>query len=231
MRLKYYILGLKKVKNFKKKAIFFILLILMIFLIIYIINNNLEPKILALCDSSAKSIALNATNSAIQERVGNVEYDKLVTIKQDENGKVTAINANVMELNSIASNVALGVQSKLDNTQEVLIKFPIASILGESLLSGYGPKIPIKVIPTGNVSVNFNSEFEESGINQTRHKISIDIKTKVKIIAPFFSKYNEYTDEITIAESVIVGEVPSSYYNITGVEELTKDDCLNFVGD
>lgn len=231
MRLKYYKLCLKNIKNTKKKIVFFLGILIFIIITIYIINNNLEPKILALCDSSAKSIALKTTNSVINEKVGNVEYDNLVTIKQDTNGKVTAINANVMELNKIANDVALGIQEKLNDIDESMIRFPIASILGESIFSGYGPKISVKVIPAGNVSVGFNSEFESSGINQTRHKISIKIKTNVKIIAPFFSKTNEYSDEITIAESIIVGEVPTSYYNITGVEELNKDGMLEFFGE
>ena len=231
MRLKYYKLYLKKDKNLKKKVIFTIILIILISIIVYVINNNLEPKVIALCDSAAKSIALKTTSSVINDKVSNVTYEELVKIKQDSNGKVTAINANVMELNKIASDVALGVQDKLNQINDTIIKFPIASIFGDSLISGYGPKISVKVVPTGNVSVDFNSEFESTGINQTRHKISIKVKTNVRIIAPFFSKTNEYSDEITIAESVIVGEVPSSYYNIVGVDGITSNDCLNFIGD
>lgn len=231
MRLKYYKLSLKKDKKLKKKVAFTILFILVVLITVYVINHNLEPKILALCETSAKSIALKTTSSVINDKVSNVTYEELVKIKQDSNGKVTAINANVMELNRIASDVALGVQEKLNGINDTIIKFPIASIFGENLISGYGPKISIKIIPTGNVKVDFNSEFESTGINQTRHKISIKIKTNVRIIAPFFSKTNEYSDEITIAESVIVGEVPESYYNIVGVEGITTDDCLNFIGD
>lgn len=231
MRLKYYRLCLKGQKNIKKKIIFLIILIFLMISIIYFINNNLEPKILALCDSRAKTIGINAISSVINETFSNINYDDLVTIKQDQNGKVTAINADVAQLNKLSSEVLLEVQEKLSGVEEVNIKYPFASLFGDSIFSGYGPKISVKVIPSGTAAVEFNSEFESAGINQTRHRISIKIKTNVRIIAPFFSKTNEYSNEITIAESIIVGEVPSSYYNITGVEGMNKDTMLEFVGD
>ena len=231
MRLKYYRLCLRNQKNVKKKIIFLILLILIMISLIYLVHYNLEPKILALCDSRAKRIGITATSSVINDTFSDVDYDDLVTIKQDQSGKVTAINADVSKLNRLASEVLLGVQDKLSSIEEVDIKYPVASLFGESIFSGYGPKLNVKVIPSGTATVNFNSEFESAGINQTRHRISIQVKTNVRIIAPFFSKTNEYADEITIAESIIVGEVPASYYHITGVEGMDSETMLEFAGE
>lgn len=231
MRLKYYKLYFKNKRNLKKKIIVFFIFLFIILSFIFFLNNNLEPKVLALCDTRAKSIAVKTTNTVIQEKFSSLDYSDLVNLKQDENGKVIAINADVIKLNKIASDVALSVQEELNKVEEVVIKYPIASLFFENIFSGYGPKLVIKVVPSGSVSVEFFSEFEDCGINQTRHKISINVKTNVRIIAPFFSKTNEYSDEITIAESVIVGDVPETYYNIVGVKDLQKESTFDFVGE
>ena len=230
MRFKYYKLYFRNKRNLKKNLIVFFIFLFIVISFIFFINHNLEPKILALCDSRAKSIAVKTTSTVIQEKFSNLEYSDLVSLKQDDSGKVIAISADAIKLNKMASEVALLVQDKLNNIENVEIKYPIASLFFENIFSGYGPKLLIKVVPSGSVSVEFFSEFEDCGINQTRHKISINVKTNVRIIAPFFSKTNEYSDEITIAESVIVGDVPATYYNIVGVNGLEKESTFDFVG-
>ena len=95
------------------------------------------------------------------------------------------------------------------------------------MLAGLGPKIKVKIIPTGTVNIEFKTEFLSSGINQTRHRIYLEIKSKMGIVAPFVSQRVEVINEINIAETVLIGEVPETYYNLEGVDEVTTDDTLN----
>jgi hypothetical protein len=34
-------------------------------------------------------------------------------------------------------------------------------------------------------------------------------------------------NEVNIAETVLIGDVPATYYNLQGVDEVTTDDTLN----
>ena len=36
-----------------------------------------------------------------------------------------------------------------------------------------------------------------------------------------------FQENVTVAETVIVGEIPDTYYNIEGMEEFTVNDSLN----
>uniref|UniRef100_UPI001A92EF92 sporulation protein YunB n=1 Tax=Clostridioides difficile TaxID=1496 RepID=UPI001A92EF92 len=64
------------------------------------------------------------------------------------------------------------------------------------------------------VSVNFKTEFESSGINQTRHRIYLEAQTQVKVVIPLITSTKQIKAQIPICETIIVGDVPESYVNI-----------------
>ena len=94
------------------------------------------------------------------------------------------------------------------------------------ILSGRGPNIPIKISTIGNVETELVSQFSHAGINQTLHRIYLDVNCKVTILTPFDTIEENITNQVLIAEAVIVGEVPSTYYNLNGIKE---DDLIEFV--
>jgi len=86
----------------------------------------------------------------------------------------------------------------------------------KSLFAAGGPKINVRVIPTGSVETDFESEFVSAGINQTRHRIYLEVKTTVGIVVPFTDKKTEITTRIPVAETVIIGDVPEFYIDRDG---------------
>ncbi|MEG2310354.1 MAG: sporulation protein YunB [Clostridia bacterium] len=217
MRLKYYMLTLRQM-SFKKPFVFFLIVMFTMLISTFIVNNNLKPTIQALCESQAKNIALKATNKAIHEEIISVKYDDLISFQKDNNGKILALNANVMQMKGLTSEISSGIMKEILNNKEGQIQVPLGSFFGMKIIGGYGPKLKIKTIPTGDINVSFKSEFENAGINQTKHKIYIDITTNVKIIAPFYTNVQSFHDNITVAETIIVGDTPTSYYNINGMD-------------
>ena len=108
---------------------------------------------------------------------------------------------------------------------------PLSEILGVRIVGAGGPKIKVETIVEGNVDINFKSEFTNAGINQTKHTLYVDITTNVVTIAPFYTNENKYTNKIMIAETIIVSDVPSSYYEVNGVEGLNEQNILDVIGD
>ena len=51
-----------------------------------------------------------------------------------------------------------------------------------------GPDISVKMTQIGNISSSYESIFESAGINQTRHKIYLNVNMKMKVIVPFKSE-------------------------------------------
>lgn len=94
-----------------------------------------------------------------------------------------------------------------------------------------GPKIKVETVVEGNVDIKFKSEFSSAGINQTRHTLYVEISTNVVTIAPLFENEKKYVNDIMIAETIIVSDIPSSYYEVNGVEGLDEQNVLDIIGD
>lgn len=92
------------------------------------------------------------------------------------------------------------------------------SFTGISLLAGRGPGIKIKISSVGNVETDLKSEFISQGINQTLHRVYLQVKCEVSILTPFENITRDITNQVLIAENVIIGKIPSTYYNLEGIE-------------
>ena len=220
MKLKYL---KKKVRQMKinKTFVLFILIIIITAIFFTAIYNLAIPKIKSISQINASGLALEITNNAVANILKDITYENLMNVDKDETGKIVAITSNSIKINKLANNVSLEVLNIFNNMQSRILKIPLTTILDMGFLSGIGPDVKFRMLPTGYATATFVSEFEDAGINQTRHKIYIKINTGVRLIAPFYTDLNEYTNEIVIAETLLIGDIPSTYYNLNGVN--TKD--------
>ena len=95
------------------------------------------------------------------------------------------------------------------------------------MLSGRGPGVKIRISSIGNIETNLNSEFTSQGINQTLHRIYVDISCNVKVLTPFKHIERKITNKVLLAENVIVGHIPDTYYNLEGLNGTS--DALEMV--
>lgn len=93
------------------------------------------------------------------------------------------------------------------------------SFTGFKLLSGKGPGVPIRISSIGNVETDLRSEFTSQGINQTLHRVYLQIECQVSILTPYDDITEKIKNQVLIAENVIVGKIPNTYYNIEGIDE------------
>lgn len=138
-------------------------------------------------------------------------YEDLVSATYSQDGSVQAINTNVIHANKLKSEITSELTKKLDEYYEYEIDFPIGNTTGSEFLSGVGPAITFNTNVTGNVTTDFRSEFESGGVNQTIHRIYIDIKGELLVIVGGEQEPMELTTSVLIGETVIVGDVPSLY--------------------
>ena len=81
---------------------------------------------------------------------------------------------------------------------------------GSKILSGRGPNVEIRMSTIGAVKTNIKSEFEETGINQTLHKIYIDIECNVSLLSPFKDLDESVNVQVLLSETIISGDIPES---------------------
>ena len=210
----------------KKKIQRMLISILIILLMIKLLFDYINPMFEEMCIAKAKSIAIQIINKKTQDSIDKIDYNDIVTIIKDNNGNITMVKANALSINRISVELTTDIQNAFENENQTSIYIPIGSIFGNEILSNIGPKIPIQINPTGVVTTQFRSEFEAAGINQTIHRIYLYTVCKINIITPLRTMSNEVTSEVIVAESVIVGPVPDSYYNLEGLQ---RSDAMEVV--
>ncbi len=214
---------LKGKKTWWQQVIRWVLIVVLVFTAIFLIlENNLSQVILDMAYADAYALAVDAINTAVAKVMSSgITYDDLVKIQTNSQGLVTMLQANTVRMNDIATQTAMSARTILqDNDQVVYI--PLGAALGMHFLAGSGPYIPVKILPVGAVSTQFITEFESAGINQTRHKIFLSVRTTVRLVIPTGAKQVDVTSQVSIAESIIVGDVPESFVDVND-----KADLLN----
>lgn len=176
---------------------------------------NLRPVILAMAEARARVMAVQAMNDAVYEVMGDGGiYSDLMSVVLDENGRVSLMQANTARMNELATQATLCVQRNLDSIASQGISVPLGAAMGSKLLAGSGPAVHVQIVPVGDVSTEFKSEFTSAGINQTRHRIFLQISTNVRMIIPTGTKSAAVTAHMAVAESIIVGDVPQSFVDV-----------------
>ena len=80
---------------------------------------------------------------------------------------------------------------------------------------------------TGSCSARFENEFSHAGINQTTHRILLCVDVSMSILLPGFRTGTEISNAFSVAETVIVGEVPGTYtYFDSG--NATEEDAYEY---
>lgn len=181
---------------------------------------NLRPIILNTAESRVRAIALDAVNSAIARNLSDITYDDLINVARDEQGRVTLLQANTINMNRISTQTALTAQQYIADIEDQSLRISIGSATGNPLLAGRGPEMLVKVVPVGSVSSEFVTEFRAAGINQTRHKVYIRIRANMRIVIPTGARPVEVVSQVPVAETVIVGQVPQSYVNVESTEDM-----------
>ncbi|HHY82341.1 MAG TPA: sporulation protein YunB [Clostridiales bacterium] len=212
----------------KNKAIIILLIIVVTAVLIFIlIDTGIKPTIIAMSEAKVEYIAVLAMNNAVSKILGsNIKYTDLTDVLTDKDGKITMIQYNTILINTLARETSTLAQDEIQSLGEAGISVPLGSITKSKLLSGRGPNIPVKIIPVGSVSTDFSDEFRQAGINQTRHKIYLELKTQVRIVVPLGSEIITVSTRVPITDTIIVGDVPDSYVNVDN-----EDQMLNLVPD
>lgn len=208
-----------------KKAIKIVTAVLLMTVVLLLtlshFRNNVVPIVIESSEAQVRAIGTNAVNiaatSVLQE---NISYDDLFTVVKDNNGDITMIQANSPRINSIARQIANLAQANLDDLGVQTLDIAFGTFTGVALLTGFGPNIRIKIVPIGTANCDFVSSFTPAGINQTIHRIYIDVYADIDVITPIADPTIKVKAEILVCENLIVGKVPETYLNVGKIADL-----------
>lgn len=180
-------------------------------------ENSVRPILRTMALANVEIIAGEKISEAIEEEMVSEDYEleSIISFEKDADGRINAVKTNIVTANRLKSALSLAVLDKIGQITESDVAVPSGSLTGLALLSGRGPNIPVKTVPVGSVRTNLQSKLTNGGINQTLHRIILEITVDMNVILPRETVSSEVTMNVVVSETVIVGTVPEYFSDIS----------------
>ena len=180
----------------------------------FTVRDRLELSIIA----QVKSVSNKAINAAVGDYLENNSdiCREMVNIHCDDGSNVKSISEDTHSVNSFKTDIIEVTQTAVDDVMKTHgIDVKLGNFTGLNILSDIGPVIPIDIDATTNIMCDITSTFESSGVNQTLHKITLDMNVDVYVGNPIRIESIPFKTSYEIAQTLIVGSTPSAYGTIS----------------
>ncbi|MEF9968951.1 MAG: sporulation protein YunB [Ruthenibacterium sp.] len=202
--------------GFSKKTVRIVQIILLVLLVIAgfsILDARIRPVITTMAQYQCRVVSVLAMNEAI---IAELEQqttltEPILSVEKDANGNVTSIMVDSSGLNHLKAQMTEAVSNRLLAIKKQDVHIPLGTLLGWQLMAGRGPNIHLQVLPASFVETSMVDQVETAGINQTQYRIFIRFTVQMSAILPGYSTSVTVENEICVAETLIVGQVPQVY--------------------
>ncbi|NFN17627.1 sporulation protein YunB [Clostridium botulinum] len=179
--------------------------------IVIFLDNKVMPSLDRVAEMTVRTRVLNIINSnSVKLFADEFNYNEMIKIEKDKDGNITLIQADTVKLNYLASKLSIQCNEELQNLEDIKIKIPLGWFTENSIYYNLGPQMAIRVEDVGNINANYESAFESAGINQTRHRIYLNVESKVRVILPFKTNEVEIVTKVPVSDTIIVGKIPET---------------------
>ena len=180
----------------------------------------LQHQLRPLVEAAARAQAANALTAVIDRAIAadlaerDVDYGDFVTIQRDASGAITAMTTDMAALNQLRAQLVAQILSALEGVDASEIRIPLGSLVDSELVWARGPELRVRALRVGTVSAEFESEFSSAGVNQTIHRIWLEVSVPVTLLLPGGKLEVPVDTRVSVAETVIVGQVPDTYLQL-----------------
>lgn len=205
---------------------------------LWIVNKGMKPVLMEIAETETKRIANLVINNALEEkfRKENPEFQQIVTLQRDNNGKIVSVDFNTEIINRILEQTDDHVMESLKAATEgrlerkvlpevetgsgdsrgIIYYIPLGQITHNALLANLGPRIPVQFQIVGNVDSEVTKEVHAYDINSFFIEVNVHIAVDIQVIIPFASKISTVTSDIPLVMRFIPGDVPQFYNKGSG---------------
>lgn len=194
------------------------IIILVLLIILLTLRSKYRFVIRDLAQTSVMNTTSDMTNDAISKQIaaGEIAYDRIVYFEKDLDGRITALKTNMSEVNRLKTDVLSIINDEILALDHSDIGIPMGSLFLPELFSGKGPAIPIHILSIRNSDASFSSSFSQAGINQTLHRLNMEVTIDVAVLVLGETSSFTVSSEVVVAETIIVGQVPNTFLQTGG---------------
>lgn len=177
------------------------------------VDSQLRPVVETMAQYQCRVVSVIAINEAVMdelEKMGDAPQ-RLVRLEKNADGTVSNVELDSVEMNRMKARLTEAVSNRLMSLENQDVAIPLGTLLGWQLLAGRGPGVHLQIVPASFVESNVVDTLETAGINQTQHRVCIRFTVEMSAILPGYSTSVDVTDEVCVAQTLIVGQVPEFY--------------------
>ncbi len=185
-------------------------------LLIHGFDAMMRPQLIAITETKLLNRLTAISNQAVAdafETVG-VSYGDLVQFRTGQLGEITTLSADTLRLNKLRVQILNSTVRQVENLDGDSLGIPFGVLTGVDFLSALGPRMPVQVLSVASAEGNYRNEFLAAGINQTLHRILLDVTITARLLFPGGVETVTLAVPVCVAETVIVGQVPQTYLNL-----------------
>lgn len=199
-----------KRRRFRRARLFLILVLPL--LLAALVWLRLAPEVEELAAAQVADEASDEIAEAITEQMeqNDITYGSVVTLEKDGEGKLLALRTDMNTLNRLRNETLRRINDRIAAEDQSALGIPLGSVFLPALFSGRGPRLPVRVLTIRNADAEYSGSFQEAGINQTLHRITLHVALDVTMLSPAGTKNLRVESEVVVAETVLVGQVPGT---------------------
>lgn len=206
-------------RKLKKLRFYLILVICLLTVAFFALRSKYRYVLQDLARTSVINATSDLTNDAISRQIenGTIQYDRIVYFEKDLNGRITALKTNIGEINHLKTDILNIINGQILALDAADIGIPLGSLFMPEFFSGKGPSIPVHILAIRNSEASFSSEFSQAGINQTLHQLVMHVEVDAAVLVLGETSTFSVSSQVVVAETVIVGDVPSTFIQSGGL--------------
>lgn len=176
----------------------------------------LRPQLVALAETGILNRLALISNQAVTQTMTDqaFSYTDLVQFRSGQEGEPFTLSTDTVRLNNLRTNVLEYIVAQVEHLDSDSLGIPFGTLTGLDLFSAFGPNLPVRVLGVASAEGNYRNEFSAAGINQTVHRILLDVNLTVRLLLPGGIETVALSVPVCVAETVIVGQVPQTYLNL-----------------
>ncbi len=211
-----------KRKRSKRKKLFVALLIIgaIIAAVCIFIKSNVNPMIVTISNERIRALTTDAVSSSVLDVMSENSSVEYLKVTRADKQNIKSVDMNTAAINDLAQKITLSAQKRINEIGNDGIKIPVGSLSGVTLFTGLGPDINIKIYLVGSTQTQIISMFTSAGINQTLHRLYINIAGSVAVAVPGLPSTIKTSTQVLMSEMIIVGEVPPTYLHSSTVGDM-----------
>lgn len=186
------------------------------FFLIHHFDRTLRPHLVALTQTQLQNQLTHIADSAVTHTLSDqsLSYKDIVHLQPRQDESFSIISTDTAQLNALRSTVMEDIVTQVELLDSRSLGVPLGALTGLDLLAAWGPSLPVQVLSVSSAEGTFHSDLTSAGINQTLHRIVLDVTVTARLLLPGGVVETSVSTPVYVTETILVGEVPQTYLQL-----------------